>query len=225
MVRLVLFDIDGTLIVSGGAGGSAFGRVCATVFHVPDGLRGVQFAGRTDRGIVREFFTRHGISPTEENFARFFDAYVFWLDHLLGCCPGRVLPGVEALLGGLRALPEPPVIGLLTGNIRLGAEIKLNHFRLWRHFTTGTFGDDHEDRNQLARLALERGSRILKRALKGEEVLVIGDTPLDIHCARAIQAKVLAVATGTFTIHQLRAHTPNWALEDLRQVVLEEVCG
>src|SRR5881409_1016640 len=116
MVRLVLFDIDGTLIQSGGAGEKAFGRVCASEFNVPNGTERLRFAGRTDPAIVRELFAKHDIEPNEKNFRRFFDAYVFWLDYLLGQTSGRILPGVQKLIGALRALPEPPVIGLLTGD-------------------------------------------------------------------------------------------------------------
>ena len=99
-------------------------------------------------------------------------------------------------LAGVAALPTQPLLGLLTGNIRLGAQLKLRHYRLWESFVTGGFGDDHEDRNEIARIAKARGSRRLGRELLGREVLVIGDTPLDIACARAIGARCLAVATG-----------------------------
>ncbi len=116
-------------------------------------------------------------------------------------------------------------MGLLTGNIRLGAEIKLTFYELWEHFQTGAFGDDHEDRNRLAAIAQERGSRLLGGPLRGEEILVIGDTPHDIACGRAIGAKVLAVATGIFRLEQLRGHAPTWAVEHLQQVVVKEVCG
>ena len=224
MVRLVLFDIDGTLIRTGGAGMKAFAKVFATEFKVPDGTERISFAGRTDRSIVREFFTRHQIDPVEENFQRFFDSYVFWLDQVLGQGSGRVLPGVEAILGQLRALPEPPTMGLLTGNVRLGAEIKLTHFGLWDHFETGAFGDDHEDRNQIAVIALRRGQQLLQKDLRGDEVLVIGDTPFDIACGRAIAAKVLAVATGGSPLSELEEHVPTWAVADLEQVCVEEVC-
>src|ERR1043165_4129253 len=121
MIRLVLFDIDGTLILSGGAGEKAFARVFDTEFHVPNGTTQLRFAGRTDPSIVRQFFQNHHIEPSAENFRRFFDAYVFWLDHLVGQTTGSVLPGVRELIADLQALPRPPIIGLLTGNIRLGA--------------------------------------------------------------------------------------------------------
>jgi phosphoglycolate phosphatase-like HAD superfamily hydrolase len=122
-------------------------------------------------------------------------------------------------------MPEPPVIGLLTGNIRLGAQIKLTHYDLWNHFVTGGFADDHENRNQIAAIARDRGNALLKRELRGEEILVIGDTPLDIACARAINAKILAVATGSYPLDNLHQATPDWAVANLMQVCVEEVCG
>src|SRR6188474_2426582 len=196
MVRLVLFDIDGTLIQSGGAGEKAFARVFADEFNVSNGTARLNFAGRTDPSIVRDFFEHHEIKPSPENFQRFFDRYVFWLDHMLGQLAGRVLPGVDGMIAQMKALPQPPLLALLTGNIRLGAQIKLSHYRLWPHFEMGAYGDDHEDRNQLAVIARQRGSERLGSKLRGDQILVIGDTPRDIACGRTIDAKVLAVATG-----------------------------
>jgi phosphoglycolate phosphatase len=225
MVRLVLFDIDGTLIASGGAGEKAFARVCAMEFNVPNGTEGIQFAGRTDLAILREFFTRHGIERSQQNFQRFLDTYVFWLDHLLGHLTGQVLPGADRWIQDLSQLKEPPLLGLLTGNIRLGAQIKLTHFKLWDHFQMGGFGDDNEDRNAIARIARDRGCDMLKRKLKGEEILVIGDTPLDIACGNAIGAKVLAVGTGKFTAHDLQKHNPAWAVGNLREIAVQDIWG
>ena len=218
MLRLVLFDIDGTLIRSGGAGERAFARAFEMEFGIPNGTKDLPFAGRTDSSIAREFFVRQKIEPSEKNFHRFFDCYVFWLEQLLGQIQGRVLPGVESMLSRLSALSEPPVIGLLTGNIRLGAQIKLVHYGLWSHFQTGGFGDDHEDRNQIAVIARERGQQVMRRNLRGEEILVIGDTPFDIACAKAIGARALAVATGSYQLRQLQEHAPTWAVADLQQV-------
>ena len=146
MIRLVLFDIDGTLIRTGGAGVQAFAKVFETEFNAVDGFERLKFAGRTDVGLVREFFGFHAISPTPENFKRFFERYVFWLDQILQESEGWVCPGVWEFIDDLRALPEPPVLGLLTGNFRLGAEIKLRHFNLWEIFEVGAFADDHEER-------------------------------------------------------------------------------
>jgi phosphoglycolate phosphatase-like HAD superfamily hydrolase len=223
MVRLVLFDIDGTLVHTGGAGVKAFAKVFKTEFNAADGFERLKFAGRTDISLVREFFSYHQIAPSAENFERFFDRYVFWLDHILRDSRTELCPGVSEFIRELRALPQPPILGLLTGNIRLGAEIKLRHLKLWDVFETGAFADDHEDRDQIAAIARQRGERILERELAGNETVVIGDTPLDIRCGRAIGAKVLAVATGGSRLEELKLHRPDWAVKDLRQISAREV--
>jgi phosphoglycolate phosphatase-like HAD superfamily hydrolase len=217
-VRLVLFDVDGTLIRTGGAGVRAFGKVFATEFGQLDGFEKLKFAGRTDRSLVREFFGFHNIPATPENFGRFFDSYVFWLDHLLEDARIEICAGVLEFIRGLQELRRPPLLGLLTGNIRLGAEIKLRRVGLWDWFTTGAFADDAEDRGEIAAIARERGSRLLGEPLRPEQVLVVGDTALDIRCARAINARVLAVATGGATLEELRQHQPDWAVPNLTQI-------
>jgi phosphoglycolate phosphatase-like HAD superfamily hydrolase len=193
-------------------------------FNLANGTDGVQFAGRTDRSLVREILTRRGVEPGPENFRRFIDCYVFLLEQLLKSSDGAVIPGVGPFLEALESLPSPPTLGLLTGNIRLGAEIKLRHFGLWHRFVMGAFGDDHEDRNQLAVVALERGRGFLGQSLDGSEVLVVGDTPYDIRCGQAIGARVLAVATGGATLEDLKSCQPDWAVEDLTRVSAEQVC-
>jgi len=225
MIRLVLFDIDGTLVHTGGAGVKAFAKVFADEFGAKDGFEKLKFAGRTDVSLVREFFKYHRIADTPENLARFFERYVFWLDHILAHSHTEACPGIWEFIGELRSLPQPPLLGLLTGNIVLGAEIKLRHFDLWKEFETGAFADDSEDRDEIAAVAKQRGSRVLGKNLQGNEVLVIGDTPLDIRCGRSIGAKVLAVATGGATLGELKPHAPDWAVKDLREIAAKEVCG
>ena len=225
MIRLVLFDIDGTLVHTGGAGVKAFAKVFETEFHARDGFEKLKFAGRTDVSLVREFFQYHGIAETAGNFERFFERYVFWLDYILNHSKTESCPGVWEFLGELKRLETVPLTGLLTGNIRLGAEIKLRHFDLWREFETGAFADDSEERDQIAAVARERGRRLLGNGLRDEEILVIGDTPLDIRCGRAIGARVLAVATGGATLEELKRHEPDWAVKDLHGMAVEEVIG
>jgi phosphoglycolate phosphatase len=225
MIRLVLFDIDGTLVHTGGAGVKAFAKVFADEFGAKDGFEKLKFAGRTDVSLVREFFKYHNIADTPVNLTRFFERYVFWLDYILAHSRTEACPGIWEFIAELQTSSEPPLIGLLTGNIRLGAEIKLRHFDLWKNFETGAFADDSEDRDEIAAVAKQRASRILGKNLRGEEVLVIGDTPLDIRCGRAIGAKVLAVATGGATLEELKRHQPDWAVNDLREITAKEVCG
>jgi len=224
-MHFILFDIDGTLVRTGHAGTQAFSKTFAVEFDLHHGAERMKFAGRTDVSLVREFFTYHDIAPTEENFTRFFERYVFWLDYILHHSKTEACPGIWEFIAALRALPKPPLIGLLTGNIQLGAEIKLRHFDLWKEFETGAFADDAEDRDMIAVAARERGRRILGNNLRDDEILVIGDTPFDVRCGRAINAKVLAVATGGATFEELKNHSPDWAVKDLCAITAEEVVG
>src|SRR5208282_6695796 len=131
---------------------------------------------------------------------------------------GHACPGVFELIRDLQSLPQPPMLGLLTGNIQLGAEIKLRRYGLWEVFETGGFADDSEDRNHIAAAVLERGRRVLGGNLRGGEILVVGDTPHDIRCGKHIGAKVLAVATGGAKLEELQKHKPDGAVEDLTRV-------
>jgi phosphoglycolate phosphatase-like HAD superfamily hydrolase len=222
MIRLVLFDIDGTLVRTGGAGVRAFAQAFRSEFNITGGTDRLNFSGRTDVSLVREFFLINQIEPSPENFQRFFNAYIHWLEKMIVDCVGGPCAGVIEFYHSLQALPNPPMIGLLTGNILRGAQIKLGHYKLWDKFAFGGFADDHEDRDQIAAIAFQRGNERLG-PLRADEVLVIGDTPLDIRCARAIGAKVLAVATGNFTVEQLQAHNPDWSVKDLSSVTAEQV--
>jgi phosphoglycolate phosphatase len=225
MVRLVLFDIDGTLIRTGGAGLKAFERTFAEVFAMPEATKTLQFAGRTDTSLVRECFRLHGIEPHDEHLRRFFEYYPSVLAELLGTLPGAVLPGVERFMEELFATQNRPIVGLLTGNIRRGAELKLRHFNLWEKFETGAFADDSEDRDCIAATARKRAEEIARSSLHGDEIVVIGDTPLDVKCAQSIGAKCLAVATGIHSRGQLAESRPTWAVDHLEEISVREVLG
>ena len=223
MIRLVLFDIDGTLVHTGGAGTKAFSQTFSHAFGLHHGAERMKFAGRTDVSLVREFFQIHGVPESRENFRQFFDHYVFWLEQILARSTGGECAGIRTFIADLLALPQPPMLGLLTGNIRLGAELKLRRFGLWDFFVMGGFADDHEDRNHIAMAALQRGRRVLDAQLQPQEVVVIGDTPFDVRCGKFIGAKTLAVATGGAKHAELKQHGADWTVEDLTQISAREV--
>jgi len=224
MIRLVLFDIDGTLVRTGHAGTQAFARTFASEFDLHHGSERMKFAGRTDVSLVREFFRIHGLDESPGHFERFFSRYAFWLDHILADSNGHACAGVSELICGLQALPNPPMLGLLTGNIQLGAEIKLRHYGLWEHFVMGGFADDHEERDHIAAAALARGRRLLGKFLQPQQVVVIGDTPFDVRCGKFIGAKTLAVATGGATLEELKPCGADWTVADLTKITAQEIC-
>jgi phosphoglycolate phosphatase len=212
---VVLFDIDGTLIHSGGAGRDALDAALQGEFGYAS-TAAVEVHGHTDRGIVRDVFRHFGIEETESNWQRFRDAYLASLPSCLAARKGRVLPGVWDLLEHLLARPATAV-GLLTGNVRAGAQLKLGHYGVSEPFRFGGFGDSHYDRDDVAREAWSEIRVHVGPAARPDRVWVIGDTPNDIRCARAIGARVVAVATGAYRVDQLAPHHPDLVLEDLAQ--------
>ncbi|MCS7159388.1 MAG: haloacid dehalogenase-like hydrolase [Gemmatales bacterium] len=219
MKTVVFFDIDGTLLRSGGAGKLAMMTAVQEAFGVAPTPVEVPFSGRTDRAIMRDLLHAHKIEFTSDNFHRLVETYLQLLPECLQRMTGRVLPGVLELLQALERL-DHVAVGLLTGNLRRGAQTKLGYFGLAERFPFGGFGDVHFDRNSVARDALAAAQCFLNGSCAPERIWVIGDTPLDIECARHIGARVLAVATGTHTLEQLAAHQPDLLLSDLRQYEL-----
>lgn len=211
----VLFDIDGTLIQTGGAGKVAFAETFHELFGIAEISSNVGFAGRSDRAIAEELMRVHGVEVTPENWQRFTNAFLPRLEQALPCLAGEVLPGVVALLDKLAAR-ENVAIGLLTGNIAAGARAKLSHYQLFDRFQFGGYGDDWADRSDIAIAALN-SARLHRNGngSAGEKVIVIGDTPADVRCARAINAYAVAVATGGATLEQLAAAKPDLLVADL----------
>ena len=213
-MNLCLFDIDGTLLASGGAGKTAMEMALAEEFGVAVQDHKVPFSGRTDRAITRDLFRVHGIPETPENSRRYLDCYLQLLPNCLHSHQGRVLPGIVELLTLLAQRPHVHM-GLLTGNVRAGARIKLDHYGLFDFFAFGGFGDEHFDRDDVAREALAAARSHAGADVNLERFWVIGDTPLDIQCARAIGARVAAVATGWHSLQELAAARPDVVLTDL----------
>ena len=206
MAKLLLFDIDGTLVLTGGAGIRAMNRAGESVLGVPDLLDGVEIAGRTDWIIFHDALQRIGRDLDPELFERLRDAHVANMrEEILHPGQGQkgVMPGVRDLLQALESR-EDLVLALLTGNFVDAARIKLEHFDLWRYFRFGAFGDDSADRNALVPIAVERARAAGLDGIGYEDVVVVGDTPHDIACANAVGAVPVAVATGNFTVDQLR---------------------
>jgi phosphoglycolate phosphatase-like HAD superfamily hydrolase len=215
-MKLVLFDIDGTLITARGAGRRALRRALDHVFGTTGSLEGYDMSGKTDPRILFEVLSGAGVDrmAVTERLDDFFERYALTLSEEIG--DGRdvvTMPGVADVVRRLAAA-EGVVLGLLTGNIEAGARIKLQPTGLLPYFVLGAFGSDDADRRRLPSLATRRAHAQVGYAFAPREVLVIGDTPHDIDCARHFGAVAVAVATGRFTREQLEREDPDLTFDD-----------
>ncbi len=209
MRALILFDIDGTLLTSAAAGREAIGKAFAEEFDDLGFLDQIRFDGKTDPQIVRELYAvaGHPERATEAATGALLDRY---LDHLVVALAGRdgrvtALPGVPDLLHALEAEVDV-CVGLLTGNVVRGAELKLNAAGLdFGRFAVGAFGSDSPHRSELPAIAVERTVTRFGRAPAGERIVIIGDTPADVTCGAALGVHTVAVATGSYSEQELRA--------------------
>jgi phosphoglycolate phosphatase len=214
MQRFLLFDVDMTLIDSGGAGIAALNRTMEELFGIGEGFKNVKAAGKTDRQIVREALANHGFAVDSSTIKRFTDLYLIHLQGTLHNGKGHVKPGVFELLHRLEEDSEF-LLGLLTGNLEEGARLKLGRFSLNRYFPVGAFGNDDEDRNGLLPIAVQRLGLTRGVSLDYRDCVVIGDTPLDVACAAAHGAPCIAVATGPYSVEVLAETGAALVLEDL----------
>jgi phosphoglycolate phosphatase-like HAD superfamily hydrolase len=229
-VRLLLFDVDGTLVLTGGAAVRAMDDAFQEVFGIRGAFEHVQMPGRTDGAILQDAFTRAipqsqiladaltatGVHPGDGEIARYKAAYFArFAEEIVKPVPVKpekparhrfkgVLPGVREVLDALDGRPDV-FLGLLTGNYEQGARIKLEYFDLWRYFRCGAYGDDSLDRHALVPVAVARSRQAGCPAVDPRDVVIIGDTPLDVACAREAGVNCLAVATGGYGVDALRA--------------------
>ena len=215
--RLLLFDIDGTLIHSAGAGAHSLRQTLDERFGIKDDLADIEFAGMTDSSIVRNILNKHSIPTTNENIVAFLDTYVHFLPLELPQRAGLLLPGVLDLLKKLKNRTHL-ILALLTGNVSRGAQLKLEHYGVWHFFEFGAFADDHHDRNQLGAFAQARAREKHGVAFNADQIDVIGDTPRDIACGKAFGARTIAIATGSWPRSELAAHHPDFLFDDLSNV-------
>lgn len=216
-MRLVLFDVDGTLLTCGGQVRPIFAAALGEVLGVAVELDGYSFAGGTDQRIVLDLAARAGVEEGRARAAlpRVREAFVARLAAGLDPAGVRVLPGVVDLLDRLAGDPEV-ALGLLTGNWRRGAEIKLAAAGIaFDRFRFGAFGDDGVERGELPPVALGRAAAATGRAFRPADVLIVGDSPADVACARAHGLACLAVATGWTRAAELTAAGASWVAADL----------
>jgi phosphoglycolate phosphatase len=225
-MHICFLDIDGTLLLTGGAGQAAFAQTLSEDFGILKMDGNVGFSGRSDKAIAMDLFRSHGVEPSEENWRRFCDGYLRRLQAALATHEGSVLPGVPALLRALTARGDI-ALGLLTGNMREGARRKLCHYGLWDWFPFGGFGDEHMERCGIAAAALTAAESHLHTAAAGgngnghavnRRVIVIGDTQHDISCGRSIGARCVAVPTGFVPANVLRESNPDLLVETLEDL-------
>lgn len=212
--KLLLFDIDGTLITSGGAGESSLKLAMRERLGVEEDLAGITLAGATDALIAHQLLAKHALPASPENVSALLESYLHHLPVRMPRHNGRLLPGIVELLEQLKTREEF-TLALLTGNLQRGAKIKLSHYGVWDYFEFGAFADDHHDRNELGHFARARAFERHGVEFPAGRIYVIGDTPRDIECGRAIDAKTVAIATGVYSYEALEAHRPDFLFQDL----------
>lgn len=218
MIRLLLFDVDGTLLLSGGAGTRALNRTFEEIYGVSAAFAGIPVAGRTDILILNDALDRAGIEADDAARTRFLERYCERFEReILQPGPRKgLMPGVRRLLEHLESRSDV-TCALVTGNVARAARIKLEHFGIWRHFACGAYGDDAPRRDDLVPIAVDRARNAGIDVTTPAEAVVVGDTPLDVQCAAAAGARSVCVTTGSFDAETLRRAGADAVLPDLTQ--------
>jgi phosphoglycolate phosphatase len=214
-MKLVLFDIDGTLINPAGAGTRSANAAFLDLFQVEEAFAGIRMAGKTDIRIMKEGLAANGILLEDGIIGRVLSRYLIHLEVEMKAHGKTLLPGVMELLDSLGRRKDLG-LGLLTGNIERGARIKLASFGLNRSFGWGAFGDDHEDRDRLLPIATRKFLDLRGRDIPPADCMVIGDTPADVRCAKIHGATAVAVATGPYSLEALAETGADYVFEDLK---------
>ena len=217
MIKAILFDIDGTLLVTGGAGAVAWQRAFLELHGVEANVKEHTHAGMTDPEIAeivfREVIGRDG---SDAERAEAIAGYLSHLQEAVTESEGyRVMPGIEDLLPRLAG--EGILLGIVTGNIEAAAHIKLARGDLNRYFAFGGYGSDSRDRTELTKKALERGAEVSDKPLDRAQTIAVGDTPRDVKAGHGAGIKVVGVATGSYSVEELGASGADWALETVEQ--------
>jgi phosphoglycolate phosphatase len=212
-MKLLLWDIDGTLICNGAAGERALIRVMKEIHKIETTLEPFDYRGRTDRRIAQMMLEYFKLPHDEKSVHDFIEHYLIKLHEELPKIKGSVHPGIVDILDQVKARTDLAQ-GLLTGNMIRGAELKLSHFDVWSYFEFGAFSDDSMNRNDLGPHAVKRANEKFAFTFPPQNVFVIGDTPHDIECGKVIGAKTIAVATGAFTVEELKKHNPTATFQD-----------
>ena len=217
-MKLILFDIDGTLIDSGGAGTRSLALAFKELFSIDNAFEGISMAGKTDIQIMKEGIAKHNLPSNNGILFAIINAYIKNLIIEMNNDKRHIKPGIKETLKMLITGNSNYQVVLLTGNIEQGARIKLEPFDLNRYFPSGAFGSDDEDRNKLLPIAVKRFKSISGKEINFRDCIIIGDTPRDVYCAKPYGASCIAVATGPYSANSLIEAGADVVMEDLSDI-------